>query len=115
MTNRYSKNTFIMEMSPTDAVSIAIELFFAQDFTKDIEEMRGNIERGCSSRLGDLESTIDITPYLTSNKSLIKKRSHILCPECFQNKLLVENEKDLYCDDCGEKFIRTGENSVRYK
>lgn len=43
------------------------------------------------------------------------KRTHILCPECFNKKLLQETEKDLYCDGCGTEFILVGENTVEYK
>lgn len=43
------------------------------------------------------------------------KRTEILCPECFKGKLLTSNEINANCDRCGEQFIITGKNSVRYK
>lgn len=44
------------------------------------------------------------------------KRTHILCPNCFKKKLMDEgNNKDLYCDECGQEFLKKGENTVKYK
>lgn len=43
------------------------------------------------------------------------KRTNILCPNCFKGKLLQENEKSCYCDRCGQGFIKTGENTVKFK
>jgi hypothetical protein len=43
------------------------------------------------------------------------KRTEILCPDCMKGKLLTSNEINAHCDRCGENFIITGKNSVRYK
>lgn len=50
-----------------------------------------------------------------SKGGFIMKRTHILCPNCFNKKLLEENKKKAYCDGCGQEFTRTGENSVQFK
>jgi len=44
-------------------------------------------------------------------------RTKILCPECLKKMLLKEheNKSDAYCDECGTKFIITGERTVKYK
>jgi ribosomal protein S27E len=44
------------------------------------------------------------------------KRIDVLCPNCLKKKLLfVEATKETWCDGCGQDFIRTGENTVKYK
>ena len=46
-------------------------------------------------------------------------RTNILCPNCTKGKLLTTNDDAVndnrtWCDQCGEDFIRTGTNSVRF-
>ena len=44
------------------------------------------------------------------------KRTDILCPECMKKKLLHDaSDGKTHCDECGTEFIKTGENTVRYK
>lgn len=43
------------------------------------------------------------------------KRTDILCPNCMRKNLLTNaDETDTYCDECGTRFVKTGERSVRY-
>ena len=45
-------------------------------------------------------------------------RTEVLCPECMKGKLLKEDSTTAtgsgYCDRCGERFVFTGTNRVRY-
>jgi len=43
------------------------------------------------------------------------KRTEILCPNCMKGKVLTSNDVNAHCDQCGEQFILTGANSLRYK
>jgi hypothetical protein len=45
-------------------------------------------------------------------------RTDILCPNCLKKKLMEfksDNEQEIWCDECGQEYIRTGPNSVRFK
>lgn len=46
-------------------------------------------------------------------------RTDILCPNCMKKKLMEYKSDDgkyeVWCDECGQGYIKTGTNSVRFK
>lgn len=84
---------------------------------EDIEEMRNNVFYHAKSHQ---DALYIIGKYVTikdtkedSHKVMI--RTEILCPDCMKGKLLTDDFKDAYCNTCGEEFIITAPNTVRYK
>jgi hypothetical protein len=46
-------------------------------------------------------------------------RTDILCPNCMKKRLMEYRSDDggheIWCDECGQEYVHTGNNSVRFK
>ena len=65
-----------------------------------------------------VEAVTFLNPFVISLNQLKKhdmRRTEILCPDCMKGKVITSNEVNANCDQCGEEFILTGKNSLRYK
>ena len=45
----------------------------------------------------------------------IMKRTSILCPSCFKKKIIEETKDHAYCDECGQTYVITEKNNVKFK
>lgn len=43
------------------------------------------------------------------------EETDILCPECMKSTLIQTNMRDYECSGCETKFIKSHDNSIKYK
>jgi NADH pyrophosphatase NudC (nudix superfamily) len=47
-------------------------------------------------------------------EKLIMTRTEILCPNCMKKKVMQETETKCYCDNCGQQYILTAPNRLKF-
>jgi ribosomal protein L37AE/L43A len=53
-------------------------------------------------------------PKNSQGEAYVMKRTEILCPNCMKRKVLQETATKCYCDGCGQQYLLTGPNQLKY-